>query len=173
MIWSTNHRIELSTRAKPVYQQPYREGHKTRAIEVEEVYSMLQDGFIQSTMAEWASPVLLVQKKNDPRHSFVQTIGAWMPLLEETHIVSPGWMRASIPWEMLKCLPHWIAPQATSKYAARKTIRKKRRSRVTRGCTAYLEFHLFCAARQQHSRRLQIYSCETRGGKPPLCILAT
>lgn len=66
-IRSTKRRIELNIGPKRVYRQPYRAAHKARGIKIEKVESMLRDRVIKPTMAEWASPVVLVQKKNDPR----------------------------------------------------------------------------------------------------------
>lgn len=70
IIRSTKHRLELNKGCKPVYHQPYRAVPNARATEIEEVDSMLRDGHIEPTMAEWANPVVVVQEKNDPRLRF-------------------------------------------------------------------------------------------------------
>ena len=59
---ATQHRIDLIDGAKPVYQPPYKAGPTARQIEKEEVQRMLAAGVIEPSMAEWASPVVLVPK---------------------------------------------------------------------------------------------------------------
>jgi Reverse transcriptase (RNA-dependent DNA polymerase) len=60
----TSHRIELIPGAKPVFQPPYRAGQKSRGIEKEEVERMLEAGVIEPALSEWASPVVLITKKD-------------------------------------------------------------------------------------------------------------
>lgn len=61
-IKATQHRIDLTPGANPVYQPPYRAGPAARVTEKTEVQRMLQAGVIEPSMAEWASPVVLVPK---------------------------------------------------------------------------------------------------------------
>lgn len=63
-IVATKHRIELQPDAKPVYQTPYRAGHKSREFQQKEVDRMLTDKVIEAAQSEWASPVVLVPKKD-------------------------------------------------------------------------------------------------------------
>jgi transposase InsO family protein len=60
----TEHRIELQAGARPVYQAPYRAGQKGRDVEKKEVERMLQAGVIEPANSEWASPVVLITKKD-------------------------------------------------------------------------------------------------------------
>jgi len=60
----TTHRIDLQPGAKPVYQAPYRAGAKAREIEREEVERMLKADVIEPAISEWASPVVLITKKD-------------------------------------------------------------------------------------------------------------
>ena len=68
-IKATQHRIELTPGAKPVYQAPYRAGHNTRELEKREVDRMLAAKVIEQAQSEWASPVVIVPKK-DGTHRF-------------------------------------------------------------------------------------------------------
>jgi Reverse transcriptase (RNA-dependent DNA polymerase)/Retroviral aspartyl protease len=58
------HRIELLPGAQPVFQPPYRAGKAGRAIEQREVERMLKAGVIEPATSEWASPVVLITKKD-------------------------------------------------------------------------------------------------------------
>jgi hypothetical protein len=60
----TEHRIELQPGARPVYQAPYRAGRQGREVEKEEVERMLKTGVIEPANSEWASPVVLITKKD-------------------------------------------------------------------------------------------------------------
>jgi transposase InsO family protein len=60
----TKHRIELVPNARPVYQAPYRAGKQSREIENTEVQRMLKAGVIEPANSEWASPVVLITKKD-------------------------------------------------------------------------------------------------------------
>ena len=64
MIKATEHRINLQPGSKPIYQQPYRAGHRPREEERKQVDKMLSQGVIEPYTAEWASPVVLVPKKD-------------------------------------------------------------------------------------------------------------
>ena len=63
-IKAAKHRIDLEEGAQPVYQPPYRAGHRARGIEKAEIGRMLQEGVIEPASSEWASPVVLVPKKD-------------------------------------------------------------------------------------------------------------
>ena len=63
-ISATEHRIELKPDTKPVRQAPYRAGHKNREIITAQVQEMLKAGVIEPAQTEWASPVVVVPKKD-------------------------------------------------------------------------------------------------------------
>lgn len=63
-ISATKHRIEVTKGTAPVYQAPYRAGHKARTYEEMEIKRMLDAKVIEPSSAEWASPVVLVPKKD-------------------------------------------------------------------------------------------------------------
>ncbi|CAN8071938.1 unnamed protein product, partial [Agarophyton chilense] len=69
-IKATQHRIELLPDSKPVYQQQYRAGPKAREKELKEVERMLREGVIEPANSDWASPVVLVEKKENNRMRF-------------------------------------------------------------------------------------------------------
>jgi hypothetical protein len=58
------HRIEILPGAQPVFQPPYRAAKAGREIEQREVERMLKAGVIQPATSEWASPVVLITKKD-------------------------------------------------------------------------------------------------------------
>jgi len=60
----TEHRIDLTPEARPMYQAPYRAGRMAREIERAEVDKMLNAGVIEPATSEWASPVVLITKKD-------------------------------------------------------------------------------------------------------------
>ena len=60
----TEHRIKLKDDAQPVHLQPYRAGPKAREFEQTEVRRMMEDGVIEHAQSEWASPVVIVAKKD-------------------------------------------------------------------------------------------------------------
>ena len=63
-IASAKHRIDLADGARPVYQAPYWAGHRARAVEKAEIERMLKEEVIEPSSSEWASPVVLVPKKD-------------------------------------------------------------------------------------------------------------
>jgi len=63
-IAATNHRINLQQEAKPSRQAPYRAGHKSRELIAEQVRKMRDAGVIEPAQSEWASPVVIVTKKD-------------------------------------------------------------------------------------------------------------
>ena len=65
IIFRWYHRIELEPGTKPIRQAPYRQGHKGRDIQPQEITKMLNAGVIEPTTSEWASPVVLLLKKDD------------------------------------------------------------------------------------------------------------
>ena len=58
------HRIDLVPGARPYAQHPYRAGPHARKFEEEEVDRMLRKGVIEPSQSPWASPVVLVPKKD-------------------------------------------------------------------------------------------------------------
>ena len=63
-ITATEHRIELTPGTKPIRQAPYRQGHRGRDVQAGEIAKMLEAGVIEPATSEWASPVVLVPKKD-------------------------------------------------------------------------------------------------------------
>jgi len=67
-ITATQHQITLKPESVPTRQPPYRAGHKSREIITEQVNKMRQAGVIEPAQSEWASPVVIVTKKDgNPR----------------------------------------------------------------------------------------------------------
>ena len=64
MIRATEHRIPLEPETKPIRSLPYRKGPAMREMVAKEVNKMLNAGVIAPASTEWASPVVLVQKKD-------------------------------------------------------------------------------------------------------------
>lgn len=58
------HRIDLTTNARPFKSPPYRAGPKTRELEQFEFQKKLLTGFIEPTISEWPSPVLFAPKED-------------------------------------------------------------------------------------------------------------
>lgn len=58
------HRIIIDEATKPVCQHPYRVSYKERETIQNQVKEMLQDDVIQPSKSPWASPVVLVEKKD-------------------------------------------------------------------------------------------------------------
>jgi hypothetical protein len=65
---NTTHRIELTPGAKPVFKPPYRAGKAGREVKKREIEMMLTADVIEPAASEWASPMVLITKKDgDPR----------------------------------------------------------------------------------------------------------
>src|ERR1043165_3421461 len=60
------HRIDTGD-AKPIKQEKYRASGKERKLIEEEIKKMLEKGVIKKSMSPWASPIVLVPKKNGER----------------------------------------------------------------------------------------------------------
>ena len=63
-IAATEHRIELTDGTKPIRSMPYRQGPATRTKAEHEIRKMLYTGVIEPATSEWASPIVLVPKKD-------------------------------------------------------------------------------------------------------------
>ena len=63
-IAATEHRIELTDGTKPIRSMPYRKGPATRTQAENEIRKMLDAGVIEPATSEWASPIVLVPKKD-------------------------------------------------------------------------------------------------------------
>jgi len=61
---ATVHRLEIHPGTKPTRQQPYRAGHHVRDMICEEVNRMLEAKVVRPSTSEWASPVVVVPKKD-------------------------------------------------------------------------------------------------------------
>ena len=59
----TDHRINVGT-ANPVRQKPYRLPHAYRDVVKKELLEMERNGIIEPSTSEWASPIVLVPKKD-------------------------------------------------------------------------------------------------------------
>lgn len=60
----TEHRIDLEPGTRPMRSMPYRQGPARRAVVRDQIDTMLRAGVIEPATAEWASPVVLVPKKD-------------------------------------------------------------------------------------------------------------
>ena len=63
-IAATEHRIELTNGTKPIRSMPYRQGPATRTKAEHEIRKMREADVIEPATSEWASPVVLVPKKD-------------------------------------------------------------------------------------------------------------
>ena len=63
-ITATEHRITLETGTKPVRSMPYRQGPAMRTKAEAEIRRMRDAGVIEPATSEWASPIVLVPKKD-------------------------------------------------------------------------------------------------------------
>ena len=64
-IHATEHRIDLEPGTRPMRSMPYRQGPARREMVREQVDAMLRAGVIEPATSEWASPVVLVPKKDN------------------------------------------------------------------------------------------------------------
>ena len=60
----TEHKIDLKEGSEPYAQNAYRAGPKAREFEAQEIDRMLKAGVIEPAQSEWASPVVLLPKKD-------------------------------------------------------------------------------------------------------------
>ena len=67
-IAATEHGIELTDGTKPIRSMPYRQGPATRAKAEHEIRKMLDVCVIEPATSEWASPIVLVPKKDGSLH---------------------------------------------------------------------------------------------------------
>jgi len=86
-ISATEHRIELEPGTRPIRSMPYRQGPAMREKAGAEIRKMLDAGVIEPASSEWASPVVLVPKKDgslrfcvDYRRLNAKTVGDSYPL---------------------------------------------------------------------------------------------
>ena len=63
-ISTTEHRIDVITGSKPIFQQPYRAGFREREFLESEIDKMLRAGVIEPSQSAWASPVVIVPKQD-------------------------------------------------------------------------------------------------------------
>ena len=63
-ISATEHRIDLESGTKPIRSMPYREGPAMRDNAAAEIRKMLDVGVFEPATSEWASPIVLVPKKD-------------------------------------------------------------------------------------------------------------
>ena len=63
-IRATEHRIPLELGTKPIRSMPYCKGPAMREMVAKEVHKILNAGVIEPASAGWASPVVLVPKKD-------------------------------------------------------------------------------------------------------------
>ena len=63
-IAATEHRIEITDGTKPIRSMPYRHGPATSTKAEHEISKILDAGVIEPATSEWASPIVLVPKKD-------------------------------------------------------------------------------------------------------------
>ena len=63
-ITATEHRITLETGTKPIRSMPYRQGPAMRTKTEAKIRKMLDAGVIEPATSEWATPIVLVPKKD-------------------------------------------------------------------------------------------------------------
>ena len=63
-ITDTEHRITLETGTKPILSMPYRQGPEMRTKAEAEIRKMRDAGVVEPATPEWASPIVLVPKKD-------------------------------------------------------------------------------------------------------------
>ena len=61
---NVKHRIIVDKDTQPIHQAPYRVSPAQREIIQKQVTEMVEDGIIQPSDSPWASPIILVRKKN-------------------------------------------------------------------------------------------------------------
>ena len=66
-ISATEHRIELEPGTKPIRSMPFRQGPIMRGKAAAQIREMLDAGVIEPATSEWASPIVLVPKKDGSR----------------------------------------------------------------------------------------------------------
>ena len=60
----TEHRVDLTPSKKSIRSQPYRQGPAMREVVAKNVPEMLETDAIEPALSEWASPIVLVPKKD-------------------------------------------------------------------------------------------------------------
>jgi len=115
---ATVHRVEIQPGTKPIRQQPYRAGHHSRDMIRDDVNWMLEAKVVRPSTSEWASPVVVVPKKNrSPRfcvdYRRLNAVTQWdsypIPRMEDC-IDSPGDARV---FSTLDCnAGYWQIPMA-------------------------------------------------------------
>ena len=60
----TEHQIELVPNSRAIRSQPYRQGPATREVVAKNIREMIEADVIEPAQSEWASPVVLVPKKD-------------------------------------------------------------------------------------------------------------
>ena len=63
-IVATEHHIDVEPDTKPIRSMPYRQGPAARKLVKEQIETMLKQQVIEPSSSEWASPVVLVPKKD-------------------------------------------------------------------------------------------------------------
>jgi hypothetical protein len=106
-VHSTAHRIDLLPGQKPMHCQPYRAGPRAQALGSAEIQRMLKAEVIEPATSEWASPIVLVSKR-DGSTRFSWIIAGSMPTPSGIHTRSRAWMNASTPSETPRSSKHFI-----------------------------------------------------------------
>lgn len=72
-------KIELLSNSKPVKKWPYKLVHKYKYISKKEIDNMLDIGIIYPVdKSEWASPMVMQPKNNDPKKLFICVYFHWI-----------------------------------------------------------------------------------------------
>ena len=121
-IKATVHRIALKPNTRPIHQQPYRAGPKSRAILEEHIQSQLEAGVIEPAQSEWSSPIVLAPKHDgtlrfcvDYRRLNNATIPDTYPLpLMDDCIDSLGEAAVLLHWTPIVSIGNCPSPRRTS-----------------------------------------------------------
>ena len=143
-----DHAIPLIPEAAPFNSRSYRYSPAHKDEIEKQVRSMLEAGIIVPSMSPYASPVLLVQKKDgswqfcvDFRRLNELTIKNTFPMPVIDELLWTNLLE-------LRFFPSWISGQGTTKSACFLQMSTKRLSRPIRGITSLGSCHLGCATRQ-------------------------
>ena len=114
-IKATCNRLPLVDGDRPHREMPRRTGPETRREIAEYIRKMLHAGVIEAAASEWASPVVLVGKKDGSLHFCVEYRRLSMKKMTDSYPLR-GWTTASTRWGTLPSSVHWNETEGTSRY---------------------------------------------------------